>query len=112
VREMRFSNREIVGCDAKGAPVSGKRSRISLQMGSSRSVVESTYVALAAIHQALPAIGAGVVVFLRNIVSAYTERWLLVLGLIYVLVVLCAPHGIVGVLRDRLPSRLSRRAAP
>jgi len=58
-----------------------------------------------------PAIGAGVVVFLRNLVSAYTERWLLVLGLIYVLVVMCAPHGIVGVLRASLPSRLSRRAA-
>jgi branched-chain amino acid transport system permease protein len=51
------------------------------------------------------------VVFLRNLVSAYTERWLLVLGLIYVLVVLCAPHGIVGVLRASLLSRLSRRAA-
>jgi branched-chain amino acid transport system permease protein len=58
-----------------------------------------------------PALGAGVVVFLRNLVSAYTERWLLVLGLIYVLVVLCAPHGIVGVLRASLLSRLSRRAA-
>jgi branched-chain amino acid transport system permease protein len=58
-----------------------------------------------------PALGAGVVVFLRNLVSAYTERWLLVLGLIYVLVVLCAPHGIVGVLRTSLLSRFSRRAA-
>jgi branched-chain amino acid transport system permease protein len=58
-----------------------------------------------------PALGAGVVVFLRNLVSAYTERWLLVLGLIYVLVVLCALHGIVGVLRTSLLSRLSRRTA-
>jgi ABC-type branched-subunit amino acid transport system permease subunit len=58
-----------------------------------------------------PALGAGVVVFLRNLVSTYTERWLLVLGLIYVLVVLCAPHGIVGVLRASLLGKLSRRAA-
>jgi branched-chain amino acid transport system permease protein len=58
-----------------------------------------------------PARGAGVVVFLRNLVSADTERWLPVLGRIYVLVVLGAPHGIVGVLRARLLSRLSRRAA-
>ena len=43
-----------------------------------------------------PALGAVVVVFLRNLVSGYTERWLLVLGLIYLLVVLCAPNGIVG----------------
>lgn len=57
-----------------------------------------------------PALGAGVVVFLRNIVSAYTERWLLVLGLIYLLVVLFAPHGILGAIRARLPSWLYRRA--
>jgi branched-chain amino acid transport system permease protein len=59
-----------------------------------------------------PALGAGVVVFLRNIVSAYTERWLLVLGLIYVLVVLFAPHGILGALQARLPGWLSWRAEP
>jgi len=59
-----------------------------------------------------PALGAGVVVFLRNIVSAYTERWLLVLGLIYVLVVLCAPHGILGALQARLPGWRYRRAEP
>ena len=59
-----------------------------------------------------PALGAGLVVFLRNLVSAYTERWLLVLGLIYVLVVLCAPHGMVGMLRARPLRRLVRRTAP
>jgi branched-chain amino acid transport system permease protein len=59
-----------------------------------------------------PALGAGVVVFLRNIVSAYTERWLLVLGLIYLLVVLFAPHGIVGAVQARLPRWLYRRAKP
>jgi branched-chain amino acid transport system permease protein len=43
-----------------------------------------------------PMIGAGVVVFLRNLVSAYTHRWLLILGLVYVLTVLYAPRGILG----------------
>jgi branched-chain amino acid transport system permease protein len=57
-----------------------------------------------------PALGAAVVVFLRNLVSAYTERWLLVLGLIYLLVVLCAPHGILGALQARLPGWFYRRA--
>ena len=57
-----------------------------------------------------PALGAIVVVFLRNLISAYTERWLLVLGLIYLLVVLCAPNGIVGAIRARLPSWLDREA--
>ncbi len=59
-----------------------------------------------------PALGAGVVVFLRNIVSAYTERWLLVLGLVYLVVVLFAPHGILGAIRAKLPSWLYRRVEP
>ena len=41
VRETRFANREIVGCEAKEAPDSGRRSRISLKMGSSRRVLAS-----------------------------------------------------------------------
>jgi len=53
-----------------------------------------------------PALGAVVVVFLRNLISGYTERWLLVLGLVYLLVVLCAPNGIVGAIKARLPSWL------
>jgi branched-chain amino acid transport system permease protein len=57
-----------------------------------------------------PALGAGVVVFLRNLVSAHTQRWLLVLGLIYVLVVLCAPQGILGTLQARLLAWRYRRA--
>lgn len=57
-----------------------------------------------------PALGAVVVVFLRNLVSGYTERWLSVLGLIYLLVVLCSPNGIVGAIRALLPSWLYRGA--
>ncbi|MFQ5852504.1 MAG: branched-chain amino acid ABC transporter permease [Candidatus Binatia bacterium] len=49
-----------------------------------------------------PAVGAGVIVFLENIISAYTERWLLILGIIYVLVVLFAPKGVYGAIRGRL----------
>jgi branched-chain amino acid transport system permease protein len=57
-----------------------------------------------------PLIGSGVIVFLRNIVSGMTDRWLLILGAIYVLVVLFAPRGIVGEIKDRLDRR-SRAAA-
>jgi len=57
-----------------------------------------------------PAVGAVVVVFLRNLVSGYTERWLMALGLIYLLVVLCAPNGILGVIRGRFWARLYRAA--
>jgi branched-chain amino acid transport system permease protein len=46
-----------------------------------------------------PALGSAAIVFLENGISAYTERWLLVLGLIYVVVTLFAPTGLVGMLR-------------
>ena len=48
-----------------------------------------------------PAIGAAVIVFLKNFVSVYTKRWLLILGAVYIGVILFAPRGIVGALRGR-----------
>jgi branched-chain amino acid transport system permease protein len=47
-----------------------------------------------------PAIGAALIVLLENVISAYTERWLLLLGLIYVAVALFAPSGVIGLVRD------------
>jgi len=52
-----------------------------------------------------PTVGSGVIVFLENAISARTQRWLLVLGLIYVGVSLFAPAGILGVLRSRSARR-------
>ena len=49
-----------------------------------------------------PTIGAAVIVGLENIISGYMERWVLVLGVIYVLVTLFAPTGLVGLARRRL----------
>src|SRR5207253_6493470 len=46
-----------------------------------------------------PAIGAALIVLLENLISAYTERWLLLLGLIYVAVALFAPSGLIGLVR-------------
>jgi branched-chain amino acid transport system permease protein len=43
-----------------------------------------------------PIIGAAVVVLLEFSVSQYTQRWLTVLGVIYIAVVLFAPAGIYG----------------
>lgn len=51
-----------------------------------------------------PAVGAGILVFLKNFISAFTTRWLLILGVIYIVVILCAPHGLVN-LRWRKPMR-------
>ena len=52
-----------------------------------------------------PAIGAAVIVLLENLVSAYTERWLIVIGIIYIVVALFAPNGIIGFIRDLRASR-------
>ena len=46
-----------------------------------------------------PAIGATLIVLLENIISAYTERWLMLLGFVYVLVALFAPNGLTGLVQ-------------
>jgi branched-chain amino acid transport system permease protein len=45
------------------------------------------------------ALGAGTIVFLKNFVSVYTKRWLLILGGVYICVILFAPRGILGAFR-------------
>ena len=47
-----------------------------------------------------PAIGAALIVFLEDYISSLTQHWLLVLGIIYVLVTLFAPRGLVGLVVD------------
>jgi branched-chain amino acid transport system permease protein len=49
-----------------------------------------------------PALGAGIIVFLKNFISAYTQRWLLILGTIYILTIFYAPQGLVNLLKDWL----------
>ncbi len=49
-----------------------------------------------------PALGAGIIVFLENVVSGQTERWPFILGAIYVSVVLFAPQGILGTFKAKL----------
>ena len=48
-----------------------------------------------------PIVGSAVIVYLENVVSTYTQRWLLVLGLVYVAVTLFAPEGLMGLVRRR-----------
>ncbi len=50
-------------------------------------------------------LGAAAFILLQSTVSSYTERWMLILGLTFVLLVLFAPGGILGVLRGRLGIR-------
>jgi len=55
-----------------------------------------------------PVVGAVVVVMLKNVVSAYVTRWVLLLGLVFVAIVAFMPEGLVPGF-DRL--RRGRRAA-
>jgi len=51
------------------------------------------------------ALGAAAFILLQSLVSSYTERWMLILGLTFILFVLFAPGGIVGALRGRVGLR-------
>jgi branched-chain amino acid transport system permease protein len=41
-----------------------------------------------------PVLGAGAIVLLKNVMSAYTARWLLVLGIVYIATIMWAPQGL------------------
>jgi branched-chain amino acid transport system permease protein len=56
-----------------------------------------------------PVFGAGAIVLLKNIISGYTERWLLILGAVYIITILAAPQGLWNLGRSR---RLDRSAGP
>lgn len=48
-----------------------------------------------------PVLGAFLIVPLSEVVSVFTEHWLIVMGLIYILVMLFARQGLLGVLRRK-----------
>jgi len=50
-------------------------------------------------------LGAAAFILLQSMVSTYTERWMLILGLTFIVFVLFAPGGIVGALRGRIGLR-------
>lgn len=41
-----------------------------------------------------PVLGAAAIVLLKNVISAYTARWLFILGTVYIVAILAAPQGI------------------
>lgn len=55
-----------------------------------------------------PVVGAALVVILKNVVSAYITRWLMLLGVVFVAIVLFMPEGIVPGLR-RLRATMKMR---
>ncbi|WSH69109.1 branched-chain amino acid ABC transporter permease (plasmid) [Rhizobium ruizarguesonis] len=61
-----------------------------------------------------PVVGAGIVVLLKNVASAYTDRWPTLLGIIFLFIILVMPEGLLpGTKRiaARLFSRLATRRA-
>jgi branched-chain amino acid transport system permease protein len=47
-------------------------------------------------------VGAAAIIALENVVSAYTERWQMVLGVTFILIMIFTPEGIIGTLRAML----------
>jgi branched-chain amino acid transport system permease protein len=59
-----------------------------------------------------PVVGAALVVLLKNVASAYIDRWIMLLGLVFIFIVMFVPGGIVaGLSRLRRP-RLPAGAGP
>lgn len=53
-------------------------------------------------------IGSALVIVLENAVSLYTERWLMVLGLMFIVTMIFAPQGVMGAIRG-LASRIGQQ---
>ena len=81
----------------------------SLAIGSSAEALLSV-IAGGAGALSGPIIGAALLVLLKNYASAYIERWNMLLGFIFVIIVLVAPEGIVPGVR-RLLARLREKGA-
>jgi branched-chain amino acid transport system permease protein len=50
-------------------------------------------------------IGAGVFLLIRDVISTWIEYWQLPVGLLFIVIVLYFPEGIVGSLQNRLDDR-------
>ncbi len=55
-----------------------------------------------------PVVGAAIIVLLKNYVSAYIERWNMLMGFVFVLIVIFMPEGVVPGVR-RLAARFGKR---
>jgi len=58
-----------------------------------------------------PILGSFFVIYMQNILSAVMERWTLVLGILFILVVIGAPAGVVGLWKKQW-HKFSRRTLP
>jgi branched-chain amino acid transport system permease protein len=56
-----------------------------------------------------PVVGAALVVLLKNVASAYIDRWIMLLGFVFIFIVMFVPGGLVPGFR-RAMQRLRKRA--
>ncbi|MFB6311513.1 MAG: branched-chain amino acid ABC transporter permease [Salinirussus sp.] len=49
-----------------------------------------------------PLVGTYIFIVLRDFLSLFIDRWLLILGMIFVVIVLLAPEGIIGTINERI----------
>ena len=49
-----------------------------------------------------PFVGSGIFVYLSEYLSSFTDRWEFILGIIFILVVLFAPQGILGTMKKKV----------
>jgi branched-chain amino acid transport system permease protein len=54
-------------------------------------------------------IGSIIIIALQVFVSGYTERWSMVLGLMFIIIIIFAPEGVIGKLRALSASRWAQR---
>src|SRR5260370_14874728 len=66
-----------------------------------------------------PIVGAAIITLVKNVVSTYVERWNTLLGVIFVVVIMFMPHGLVPGctqawrrLRNRIRPRKTAGGAP
>ena len=46
-----------------------------------------------------PALGSGIFLLMKNLVSSYTQHWMLIIGVVFISCVLFFPGGVWGALR-------------
>jgi branched-chain amino acid transport system permease protein len=70
---------------------------ISPQVSALRASAEALLMVISGGSATLlgPIVGAGIVVIMKNVVSAYVERWNMALGIIFVVIIIFMPEGLV-----------------
>jgi len=59
-----------------------------------------------------PVLGAMIFMLIQEVLSSYTEHWMIFTGTVFVLMVIFLPGGVVGTVRRRLPGLTPALSAP